>query len=157
MRVEHLTVLAPCFFVNVDVRQFPARLAEVETRRRAVLDPFGQFLPDKAMLSVGLPVDVEGELQEGAKAFLAVAECFLGEHLRAYIRGYAAIAYKRATTIKHGLTADRQVQWRTVGTGNFISETAKWLTSVQGRYVSAPLFRLLLAISGQVPACFPDG
>ena len=43
------------------------------------------------MLSVGLPVDVEGELHERAKAFLAVAECFLGANLRAHIRGHAAI------------------------------------------------------------------
>ena len=79
VRVERLTVLAPAFFVNVEVRHFPAPLAEFGTRQRAVGDPLREILPDKAMLSVGLPVDIkEGVPLRRAKAFLALAECPLG-------------------------------------------------------------------------------
>src|SRR4029079_3650985 len=43
-------------------------------RRRRVGKARGELLAYKAMLCVGLPVDVEGEVHEGAKALLALPQ-----------------------------------------------------------------------------------
>ena len=71
-------VLAPGLFVGLDVRDLPAGLAELGSACRRVGQPFGKFLPREAMLGVGLPVHVEGELHECAEALLARAERVLG-------------------------------------------------------------------------------
>ena len=78
VRVHGGSVLAPGFFIGLDVRNFPARLADFRTRRRRVGEPLGELLASEAMLGVGLPVDVEGELHEGAKARFARAKLLLG-------------------------------------------------------------------------------
>ena len=78
MGVERLPMLAPGFFVRFQVGHFPARLADLRARSRRVAETFGELLPDKAMLRVALPIDVEGELHESAKAFFAVAKRRLG-------------------------------------------------------------------------------
>ena len=77
MRIHRCTVLAPSLFVGLDVRDLPAGLAEFGSACRRVGQPFGKFLPREAMLGVGLPVHVEGELHESAEALLARAERLL--------------------------------------------------------------------------------
>src|SRR5262245_4049540 len=66
-------MLAPGFSVRLKVGRFPASFANLGTRRRA----FGMFLADQAVLLVALPVHIEGELDEGAKALLAFAQFLL--------------------------------------------------------------------------------
>lgn len=45
---------APGFFVRLQVGHFPAGLADLGARRRRVAETLGEFLPDEAMLRVGL-------------------------------------------------------------------------------------------------------
>src|ERR1700730_21015 len=70
--IEYLTVLAPDLSVRFQVGHFPASLADLGARRRRVSKAFGELLADETMLRVGLPVQVEGELDERAKALLAL-------------------------------------------------------------------------------------
>ena len=78
VRIKRFTVLAPAVLVRLHVGHFPARLADLGARRRCVSKAFGKFLSREAMLRVTLPVHVEGELDEGPKAFLARAQLILG-------------------------------------------------------------------------------
>ena len=71
VRIERRPVLAPRLFVRFDVRHLPARLADFGAPRRRVGDVVGEILPREAMLGVGLPVHIEGELHQRAKALLA--------------------------------------------------------------------------------------
>src|SRR5208283_3890655 len=73
VRVERLTVTPPGFFVRRQVGQFPTRLANLGARRRRVAETFG-VKPDEPMLCIGLPVDLEGEFHESAKAFLTLTQ-----------------------------------------------------------------------------------
>src|SRR6266542_4742741 len=77
MGIEGLAVLAPGPLVRLEVRYFPASLADFRARRRRVSQRFSKFLADEAMLRVALPVHVERELNEGAKALFAVAQPLL--------------------------------------------------------------------------------
>src|SRR6476469_2972210 len=70
--IEGLPVLAPSLGVRLQVGHFPPRLADFRARRRRVRKAFGELLTDKAMLRIGFPVHVEGELYERAKALLAL-------------------------------------------------------------------------------------
>src|SRR4029453_11394235 len=72
--VERGPVLAPSLFIGLDVRDLPAGLADLGAACRRVGQPFGKLLPREAMLGVGLPVHIEGELHQGAEALLARAE-----------------------------------------------------------------------------------
>ena len=74
MRLECLAMNAPGFFVRLQVGHLPACLAQLGISGRPVAETFGELLPDEAMLRIRLPVDLEGELHERAKAFLALAE-----------------------------------------------------------------------------------
>ena len=75
--IERLAVLAPSLGVRLEVRHFPPSLADLGAQRRRVRPALQQTPADKAMLRVALPVHVEGELNEGAKALLAIAQLFL--------------------------------------------------------------------------------
>jgi len=72
--VERLPVCAPSLRVRLHVWHFPARLSDLRPRRRRFRKAFSVLLAGEAMLCVGLPVHVEGELHEGAKALLALAQ-----------------------------------------------------------------------------------
>src|SRR6478735_3062516 len=76
--LEGLPVLAPGLRVRLQVRHFPPCLADFRARRRRVCKAFGEFLTDKAMLRIGFPVHVEGELHQCAKALLALAQRLFG-------------------------------------------------------------------------------
>ncbi len=76
--IECLPVLAPGLCVRLQVRHFPARLTDLGARHRRVGKPLRELLAGKAMLRVALPVHVEGELHEGAKALLALPQRFFG-------------------------------------------------------------------------------
>src|SRR5262245_4405953 len=75
--IQRLAVLAPGLSVRLEVRNFPASLADFGALRRRVSQPFRKLLAGKAMLGVALPVDIEGELNEGAKPLLALAQLML--------------------------------------------------------------------------------
>src|SRR5262245_23849252 len=77
MGIEGLAVLAPGLLVRLEVRHFPPSLADFGAGRWRVSQPFGKLLANEAMLRVALPVHVERELDEGAKALLAPAQLFL--------------------------------------------------------------------------------
>src|SRR4029077_10095235 len=72
--LEGLPMLAPGLRVRLQVGYFPPRLADFRARRRRVCKAFGELLTGEAMLRIGFPVHVEGELYERAKALLAVAQ-----------------------------------------------------------------------------------
>ena len=67
-------MLAPSLGVRLEIRHFPASLADFGARPGRVRQPFGKFLAGEAMLRVALPVNVEGELNERTKARLAGAQ-----------------------------------------------------------------------------------
>src|SRR5258705_6765503 len=69
-----LPVLTPGLRVRLQVGHFPPCLADFRARRRRVCKAFGELLTDKAMLRIGFPVHVEGELYQCAKALLALAQ-----------------------------------------------------------------------------------
>ena len=77
MGIERLAVLAPSLFVRLQIRYFPSRLTDFGSRRGRIGKTPGELLADEAMLRVALPVDVERELDERAKALLARSESFL--------------------------------------------------------------------------------
>ena len=74
MGIERFPVLAPGLCVRLQVRHIPARLTDLRVRRRRVGKALREFLVGKAMLRVGLPVHVEGELHEGPKALLTLPQ-----------------------------------------------------------------------------------
>ena len=74
MGLEGLPVLAPSLRVRLQVGHFPPCLADFRARRRRVCKAFGEILTDEAMLRIGFPVHVEGELYQGAKALLALTQ-----------------------------------------------------------------------------------
>src|SRR6476469_9468899 len=76
--LEGLPMLAPGLRVRLQVGYFPPRLADFRARRRRVCKAFGKLLTGEAMLRIGFPVHVEGELYERAKALLAVAQRLFG-------------------------------------------------------------------------------
>ena len=78
VRVKRLPMLAPGFCIGLQIGHFPARLAELGAPRRSIDNAFGELLTSEAMLRVALPVHVERELHERAKALLARAELLLG-------------------------------------------------------------------------------
>ncbi len=77
MRVERRAVRRPAGHVRVGRRHLPARLAEALPSRDhgAVLAGVGGL--HHAVLGVGLPVEVGGELGEAAEALLALAHDLL--------------------------------------------------------------------------------
>src|SRR5580704_4384726 len=77
VRVKCLTVAPPGIFVWLQVGHLPASPAELGVSVRRIAETFGELLPDEAMLRIGLPVDLEGELHERAKALLALAQRLL--------------------------------------------------------------------------------
>src|SRR5712672_2408484 len=76
--LEGLPVRTPSLRVRLQVGHFPPCLADFRVRRRRVCKAFGELLTDKAMLHIGFPVHIEGELYQCAKALLALAERFFG-------------------------------------------------------------------------------
>src|ERR1700752_1102477 len=68
--LEGLAVLAPGLRARLHVWPFPPCLADFRARRRRVCKAFGDLLTDEAMLRIGFPVHIEGELHERAKALL---------------------------------------------------------------------------------------
>src|SRR6476620_5290160 len=76
--LQGLPVLAPGLRVRLQAGHFPPCLADFRARRRRVCKAFGEILTDEAMLRIGFPVHVEGELYERAKALLALAQRFFG-------------------------------------------------------------------------------
>src|ERR1700751_5261278 len=64
---------APSLSIRFEVRHFPPGFANFGGPRNVI----SKLLTDNAMLRVGLPVPVERELDEGAKARLAFAQLFL--------------------------------------------------------------------------------
>src|SRR6266704_1392073 len=85
MGLEGLPVLTPRLRVRLQVGHFPPCLADLRVRCRRVCKAFGELLTDKAMLRIGFPVHVEGELYQCAKALLALAKCFLGACALCYV------------------------------------------------------------------------
>ena len=71
VRVKRLPVLAPAFFVRLQIGHLPARLADF--RDRMVSQRVSELLSDEAMLRVRFPVHLKGELHQGPKALLALA------------------------------------------------------------------------------------
>ena len=132
MGIERLPVLAPGLCVRLQVRHFPARLTDLGARRRRVGKALREFLVGKAMLRVGLPVHVEGELHEGAKAFLTLPQrlfhplalgqikdeanaliCILFEHRPADQHGHAASVFTQILLLEWRERPD-QLQLRDV-------------------------------------------
>jgi hypothetical protein len=77
MGVERLAVAAPSFLVRFEVGDLPSSLADPEVWRGRVGKAFPEFLLGEPMLRVSLPIDVEGELDEGPEALLALAQLLL--------------------------------------------------------------------------------
>src|SRR5208282_4781792 len=74
MGIERRAVLAPGFLVRLEIRNLPARLADLGTVRWSIDESIAKFLPSETMVLVALPIHVEGELDEHAKALLAHAQ-----------------------------------------------------------------------------------
>ena len=77
MRIQGLAVLAPTLCVGLEARHFPARFTDFGSQQSCLSVPFAKLLLDDAMLGVGLPVHVEGKLDEGTKALLALPQLVL--------------------------------------------------------------------------------
>ena len=67
MGVERLAVFVLRLLIWFQVGHFPAGLAYLGAGRGRVGKTLREFLAHKAMLCIGLPVHVNGELHEGAK------------------------------------------------------------------------------------------
>ena len=77
MRIERLPVSAPILLARLELRQFPGRLTDIRSRRGRSGKALNEFFANETMLRVGLPVDIEGEMDERAKSLLARSEIIL--------------------------------------------------------------------------------
>ena len=75
VRIERGPMLTPALFIGLEIGNFPSSLAELGAARRRIAHTFGKILASEAMLCVRLPISVEGELNQGAEALLARAQC----------------------------------------------------------------------------------
>ena len=71
MGVERLPVLAPTLLTRLQIRYFPSRFTDFGSQRGRIGKALSELLASEAMLRVALPVYVERELDECAKALLA--------------------------------------------------------------------------------------
>src|SRR5581483_3195779 len=105
-RLERCAMRRPAGRVRVDRGQLPARLAEHRRARRPML--LGVRRARHAMLGVALPVEVGRELDQAAKARLALAQRLLGFFPVRDVAADAAIALEAARRVEYRLAADRE-------------------------------------------------
>src|SRR5207248_11182310 len=110
---------------RVNRRQLPERSSEHGRARRNML--LGMRGASHAMVAVGLPVEVRGELDQAAKARFALAQRLLGALLVGDVAADAAIALEAALGIEHRLATDRKPARAAFGGGPLHLEVAERL------------------------------
>ena len=138
-RIEGGPMRCPAGGVRVNRRQLPARSSEHRRARRTML--LGMRGASHAMLAVGLPVEVRGELDQAAKARFALAQRLLGALLVGDVAADAAIALEAALGIEHRLAADRKPARAAFGRGPLHLEVAERLMTLEARAVVGPIGR----------------
>src|SRR5262249_46014870 len=89
-------------------------------------------LSDKAMLRVALPVHVEGELNEGTKTLLTLAQTFFGASQFCYVLQDTKLAQRPPSFIPHhvALTVDNSLG--AVGADHPVFDVIAWASTQEG-------------------------
>src|SRR5438270_2698505 len=138
-RMEAGAMPRPTGRVRVNGRQLPARLADHRRARRTML--LGMRSAGDAMVAVGFPIEVRGELDQAAKARFALAQRLLGALLVRDVAADAAIALEAALGIEHRLATDRKPARAAFGRGPLHLEVAERLMTLEARAVVGPIGR----------------